>query len=420
MAVLRSTKHTLLLLVTLLATQALSQQPIGNNPAPAPAPPATTDPATTNPPATTGQQTTGGTTAASTGGSTDQSTGGSTNTDSTSGTTTGSASSAPPTLTSATSATFNPSNSASSTGTQPPLPTLSNVLPPPLIVPDTSNAPFMQKSNLPEGTVFICVGAALGFLGLCVLAWRGLVAWSLHRSVKRAAETAYAPDSKSVFGWGAATGTSAGYKSMYADSNLSMEALSNAKFAGAGEKHGHSKEEKRASHMSARRHSKAPTNSSLFFSPTAAGGNNNAGNRSSGYLPAGFYPSAAGGGTSGSPLSHLSGPQSAGYGRVHSRDGLTGTPTPPDSPNIRAQSRPTSTHLRPGSAGNALGSAGNRHSARLSRGEGQSLDHSGHRRSRLGANSGDFGLHAPPLGRAPSMYLEDLFENHGHGPGERF
>ena len=289
----------------------------------------------------------------------------------------------------------------------------------------------MQKSNLPEGTVFICVGAALGFLGLCVLAWRGLVAWSLHRSVKRAAETAYAPDSKTMFGWGGAASTS-GYKSMYADSNMSLEGLSTAKtaYSGGGEIHGgKSKEDfrqdKRASHQP-KRSSKLPPDTNLFFSPTAAGGKNNtSANRSSGYMPAGFYAPGSSQPNAGNPIAHLGrGSEGAGYGRLASRDGLH-TPSPPESPSLRAQSRPQSTHmtqprpqsthLRPGSA--AGGSA--RHSSRLSRDALAEHDASQRRRSKLGA-SGDFSLNAPPIGRAPSMYLEDLFENHGHGPGERF
>ena len=67
------------------------------------------------------------------------------------------------------------------------LPTIAGVGIPTQVIPFTASAPFMQKSNLPEGSVFICVGALLGFLGLCVLFWRALVLWSLHRKVKRSA-----------------------------------------------------------------------------------------------------------------------------------------------------------------------------------------------------------------------------------------
>ena len=46
---------------------------------------------------------------------------------------------------------------------------------------------YIQKSNAPEGTLFIAVGSVLGALGLAVLAWRGIVAWSVNRSVRRSA-----------------------------------------------------------------------------------------------------------------------------------------------------------------------------------------------------------------------------------------
>lgn len=59
--------------------------------------------------------------------------------------------------------------------------------PPVVTVPPTDGAPYMQTSSTPEGAVFIAVGAVLGFLGLAVLAWRGLVAWSVNRSVRQSA-----------------------------------------------------------------------------------------------------------------------------------------------------------------------------------------------------------------------------------------
>lgn len=58
---------------------------------------------------------------------------------------------------------------------------------PVVTVPPTDGAPYMQTSSTPEGAVFIAVGAVLGFLGLAVLAWRGLVAWSVNRSVRQSA-----------------------------------------------------------------------------------------------------------------------------------------------------------------------------------------------------------------------------------------
>jgi hypothetical protein len=63
------------------------------------------------------------------------------------------------------------------------LPTIAGAGIPTLVIPFTANAPFMQKSSLPEGTFFIAVGAVLAFLGAGVLLWRLLVAWSINRSV---------------------------------------------------------------------------------------------------------------------------------------------------------------------------------------------------------------------------------------------
>ncbi|KAL9051969.1 MAG: hypothetical protein Q9162_005692 [Coniocarpon cinnabarinum] len=411
----------------LLTAPQVFGQAVGNNPAPANNPPPGNNPApaptTTNAP--TQPTTAAAATTASTGttGTDSQTTGPTTTNEPTTSDTASTTTSASRTTPTSPTASFATTNDPS-TSTNPPLPTLAGVLPPPLIVPDTSNAPFMQKSDLPEGTVFICVGAALGFLGLCVLAWRGLVAWSLHRSVKRAAETAYAPDSKSMFGWGAPAPGSAGYKSMYTDSNMSLEMLSNPKMAsvGTGEIHnGKSKEdfrhEKRSGGQS-KRNTRVPSSTDLFYSPTNLGGNTNAAcNRGSGYMPAGFYAPGSSQPNSGNPIAHFArGSDGPTYGRLASRD--TATPSPPDSPSMRAHSRPQSTHLRPGSAAGAA--TNQRHSTRLSRDALAEHDAAQARRRSRRAPSGDASLNAPPQGRAPSMYLEDLFENHGHGPSERF
>ncbi|KAK6604486.1 hypothetical protein H4I95_06389 [Botrytis cinerea] len=80
------------------------------------------------------------------------------------------------------------------------LPTLAGAYTiPTAAVPPTSNAPFMKESSYPEGTVFIAVGAVLGFMALSVLVWRMMVAWALHRSVKRAARQPSHVDKKQLF-----------------------------------------------------------------------------------------------------------------------------------------------------------------------------------------------------------------------------
>ncbi|KAB8305156.1 hypothetical protein EYC80_004448 [Monilinia laxa] len=135
-------------------------------------------------------------------------------------------------------------------------------------VPPTSNAPFMQHSNYPEGTVFIAVGAILGAMALAVLVWRTMVAWALHRSVKRAARQQNHVDQKQLF----QAPQAPFYKYADKESTLSLGGL-----GGKGGK-------KRPTTGNG-----APSQTSLFFSPTALAGGNNPGNRGSGYLPAGYY-----------------------------------------------------------------------------------------------------------------------------------
>lgn len=70
------------------------------------------------------------------------------------------------------------------------MPTLtdtSSKLPTPKVtVPPMNNNPYLSKSSLPEGTVFIAVGAILGGLGLAIVGWRMASAISLRRSLRRA------------------------------------------------------------------------------------------------------------------------------------------------------------------------------------------------------------------------------------------
>ena len=241
-------------------------------------------------------------------------------------------------------------------------------------VPPTANAPFMRKSNLPEGTVFICVGAALGFIGFLVLAWRGLVAWSLHRSVKKAAMAQSAKYSR-VGDQSAKPGkTKSPYFNPGAGSTLSLDQLG-ALGAGKGNpkhKSGHG---------------------SLFFSPTAGTGMQTTTNRGSGYLPAGYYAAGnqapgggsgmtnTGGGSAAIGLSTLA-PQNHRYSRARS----TG-PSPPGSPSL------------PPSRGRESTYGGRLSTAELTQ----------------HASNSSLNLSPAPQGRAPSAYLEDLFSNHPPG-----
>ncbi|KAH7306061.1 hypothetical protein BKA65DRAFT_373239, partial [Rhexocercosporidium sp. MPI-PUGE-AT-0058] len=233
-------------------------------------------------------------------------------------------------------------------------------------VPPTANAPFMQQSTLPDGTVFIIVGAILGFMAISVLLWRGLVAWSLHRSVKRASQHQNMADTKALFRAPAAPAPF--YKYSDRDSTISLSGL------------GHKGGKKGA------RPTTAPggaSTSSLFFSPTAGAagaGLANPGNRGSNYLPAGYYASGASAIANGQSQVHLGhqpaislsnlGPQSQGYNRARSMG-----PSPPDSPFIAGQSA----HMTSSST--------------------------------LNLNQGYGGNE-----RAPSAYLEDLFDGENAPP----
>ncbi len=228
----------------------------------------------------------------------------------------------------------------------------------------------MQKSNLPEGTVFICVGAALGFIALVVLAWRGLVTWSLHRSVQRAAiaqSSKYGSETKK----GGYKNPPAQFYSAGPGSTLSLDHLTSSR--GGSKTH-------------------TPARGSLFFSPTAGAGMQTPGNRGSGYLPAGYYAAgnaAAGGGAG---MTHLGGGNSISLGNLrpkshrYSRTQSVG-PSPPVSPGLPPSRSGEVAHGRPSTAGLSTQ-----------------------------ASTSTLNLSAPPQGRAPSAYLEDLFEN--HTPGE--
>ncbi|KAJ5658299.1 uncharacterized protein N7484_001948 [Penicillium longicatenatum] len=211
-----------------------------------------------------------------------------------------------------------------------------------------AGAPYMQTSNTPEGTVFIAVGAILGFIGLAVLAWRGMVAWSVNRSVRRAA-MAQSAESKRLLRGSRKKRSAAVYPTAPA-MDVSLDKLGTAT---------------RASYKPSRRVSS--NHSGLFYSPTAGGGggshpslNTPAGNRNSTYLPAGFYAAAG----SSTPVRESANP---GY--------------PPSSPSLP----PTGGY--------------------------QDATHNA-RHSYAGASTSSLNLNQAPGGRAPSAYLEDLFESH--------
>ncbi|KAE8389716.1 hypothetical protein BDV23DRAFT_156747 [Aspergillus alliaceus] len=233
---------------------------------------------------------------------------------------------------------------------------------PVVTVPPLADAPYMQTSDTPEGTLFIAVGAVLGFLGVAVLAWRGMVAWSVNRSVRKAAII----------------------QSSEAKGLLRSKRKRSAHRSHAGPTTSVSMEKMASSHRASyanHRSSKAPrSNSGLFFSPTA--GMHSAANRGSSYLPAGYYAAGSAAAGSGSRQSmHFSasdlpglGPQAQGYTRTRSGPSPPGTPTHTPGGVYESQYN-TSRH------------------------------------SHLASNS-SVNLASPTQGRTPSAYLEDLFENH--------
>lgn len=363
--------------------------------------PATTAPAPTTQPATTAEPKpaptttdTPDTTAQPTTEPTPESTTQSTEMDTT--TTTDSPTTTDMTTSSITSSTTSISSSTTDSSTTSSSSTSStNTLIPVVTVPPTADAPYMQKSSTPEGTVFIAVGAVLGVIGLSVLAWRALVAWSVNRSVRRSAAVMQASESKSLLRpKRRRRRSSRSHGHSHSHSHHDQHRSHHSGFALDKHPSGKRSSHRSSSYTAA---SKVPSsNSGLFFSPTAGAGSGlhatppagaGSGNRGSTYLPAGYYaaasaatPGGGGGGGGGGGQGYLSstfsglGPQSQGYTRTRSG------PSPPASPG--------------------LSSASVHETAFNSR---QSL---------AGASTSSLNLASPSHVRAPSAYLEDLFESH--------
>ncbi|KAL8419327.1 hypothetical protein RB594_002522 [Gaeumannomyces avenae] len=271
------------------------------------------------------------------------------------------------------------------------LPTLSRTLDaiptyPPPGVPPTNQAPFMQHSTMPEGTVFIAVGAILGAFGLTVLVWRAVIACLLHRDVERAALAQHAANDKAAGSF--PTPPAPFYKS-YNESGSNPNLLAGGMGAGAAGLGPAGSSASLAGRGVRRTHrgptpSATPSQSNLFFSPTATsglgGGGGSVSNRDSRFLPSGFY--AAGAGSPNPPrhehsisLSNLR-PDSRGHARAVS--GMT----PPESPAM--------------------------HPTR----QGSNLGHtSGPGGIQRNVSTTSLNLNTPPVGRAPSAYLDDMLDD---------
>ncbi|USW57445.1 hypothetical protein Slin15195_G107640 [Septoria linicola] len=364
--------------------------------------------------ASTGDQTTGATTAESTGDATTAESTGATptgdatstgdNTDTTSGGT-----AAP------TTATF---PDATSTSTGPVtfrltgLPTIAGAGIPTLVVPYTANAPFMQKSSMPEGTVFIAVGAVLAFLGACVLLWRGLVAWSINRSVKRAALASIRGTEKpGAWGGGHGYNSKAAYYQEYeAGSGMSLDHLTSA-----------GKTQRSGKHDESQRLSSAPP-AGLFFSPTAQTNNRassySVDNRGSTYLPAGYYASPSADAPAGGRNSTvIGGSNLAPYARNSYLGGAS--PSPPGTPNATLPGSRQTSHFYGGPNDSRAGPR------TASRGP-PSRDGYGNRSSHLYTQPSSSSLAVGqstsdlPGQRAPSAIFDDMLDVHGNGPRERY
>lgn len=300
------------------------------------------------------------------------------------------------------------------------LPTIAGAAIPTLVVPYTADAPFMQKSSLPEGTVFIAVGAVLAFLGACVLLWRVLVAWSINRSVKKAALASIRSGSEKQSTWGGSSGYHpvSGKGSLYKDlgSSLSLDALTSS-----------GKPVKPHFRDHEVRHESTPPQG-LFFSPTAQASPGAHVNRTSSYLPAGYYASPSAQAAGGAGATTIGG-SLAPYAR-HS----TIAPSPPESPGLpptgnssrgSAAYRGTSRDALRAPSRDGYGSSRNSYLDGTPRGPSPAGLYARPSSSSLMVGLGGSGGRQSPandLGgsRAPSAYLEDLFENHGNGPRERF
>lgn len=241
-----------------------------------------------------------------------------------------------------------------------------------------------------------------------------MVAYTINRSVKRAAlASIMASDAKAPAWLAGGTAMKKGpggklYKQPADASSLSLEAL-NSDGKKADPYAGH-----RVSAVPTRKEQKRDP-SGLFFSPTAGGlgGSNappmaglssNTQNRSSTYLPAGYYASSSS--------------QAAGGAGSYSRT------SPPASPG----DRPASSYLRAGredtrNRASYASTTQNRNSAALlSPTYNPGASSPMYAQPSTSSLAVGFGANEEnlPGSRAPSQYFDDVLENHGNGPRERF
>ncbi|KAK9366264.1 hypothetical protein V1509DRAFT_630253 [Lipomyces kononenkoae] len=180
--------------------------------------------------------------------------------------------------------------------------TSSTIIYPTPTIPVTSNNPFSTTSNAPEGTVFIAVGSVIGGIALAILGWRALVAYSLHKSLK-SSSAAYVSEPKgtsSGYGGGSGGGffggkrqNAPGFYATGAGSSMSLDQLTST-----GRAVNNARPISAYDDIGIPRYGPS-FNTSTFYSPTAGamGMSNPMGNavpgagtnRSSTYLPSGYY-----------------------------------------------------------------------------------------------------------------------------------
>lgn len=269
----------------------------------------------------------------------------------------------------------------------------------------------MQTSSTPEGAIFIAVGAVLGFLGLAVLAWRGLVAWSVNRSVRQQAVAMQSSEKRGLL---RTRRRSARSKSRSRSRSRSMPGgqlgptgnMDNAPpgITSEGEYNRHHR--RRRSGSGGRgppRMREVPGSSNpLFFSPTA-GASMHSGKRSSRHHPGYGYGYGHGSASTSTPRASTGPvPTNASLSTSEryqpSYKGKHAYPPPPRTRNIPIVSPPVSPNLR--GVGGYMGTGRSRPFSRDSMSSGS-----------LNPNQA-----SPPQGRAPSEYLEDLFDGHAR-PG---
>ena len=301
------------------------------------------------------------------------------------------------------------------------LPTIAGAGIPTLVIPFTANAPFMQKSSLPEGTFFIAVGAVLAFFGACVLLWRLLVAWSINRSVKRTAaasmqlnekRTGSGPYWRSTSNSGYNRVSTNGRGSFYKDIGASTVSLDNLTSAGKTTKP-HFRDSVAERHTSS---GNAPP-SNLFFSPTAqAAQSRDSTHRNSGYMPSGYYASPAAAQAAGGYPSTTIGGLAPGHSHSNRYSAMSAQSrdSPPPSPGLPPQSRGST--LAPRSRDGLGPRAPSRDGLRSNRNSTLLYEQPSSSSLMVGGNS----VSDLASTRAPSAYLEELFDNHGNGPRERF